>query len=194
MNDLRNESVQHADDATRGWPKAIVVMGVSGSGKSTLGGMLAAELHCPFLEGDSFHPDSNVAKMRAGEPLDDADRWPWLDALGAAAGKAAATRGRVIVACSALKHSYRDRLAAALGAATMFVLLDASPAELERRMGDRPGHYMPRSLLDSQLRTLERPGGDECALTLDAERPIRALCDEIYTFIDRVNAGGDGVS
>jgi gluconokinase len=173
---------------TLGAPKAIVVMGVSGSGKSTLGGMLAAELHCPFLEGDSFHPDANVAKMRSGEPLDDDDRWPWLDALGAAAGKAAATRGRVIVACSALKHSYRDRLAAAIGAPTLFVLLEASPTELERRMDDRPGHYMPRSLLDSQLQTLERPGHDECALTLDAETPIRILCDQIYTFLDRMAA------
>jgi len=186
--------VQDADDATRDWPKAIVVMGVSGSGKSTLGGMLAAELHCPFLEGDSFHPDANIAKMRAGEPLDDDDRWPWLDALGAAAGRAAAGRGRVIVACSALKHSYRDRLAAAIDAPALFVLLEASAAELEHRMANRPGHYMPRSLLDSQLQTLERPGSDECALALDAERPIRALCDDIYAFIDRVNAGGNGVS
>lgn len=186
--------MQRADDMTLGAPKAIVVMGVSGSGKSTLGGMLAAELHCPFLEGDSFHPDANVAKMRSGEPLDDDDRWPWLDALGAAAGKAAATRGRVIVACSALKHSYRDRLAAAIGAPTLFVLLEASPAELERRMGDRPGHYMPRCLLDSQLQTLERPGSDERALTLDAETPIRALCDQIYAFLDRVTAEARGAT
>ncbi|MGN6374007.1 MAG: gluconokinase [Sphingomonas sp.] len=181
--------MQRRDDLTADTPNAIVVMGVSGSGKSTLGGMMAAELHCPFLEGDSFHPDENVAKMRSGEPLDDADRWPWLDALGAAAGAAAAARGRVIVACSALKHAYRDRLAAAIGAPTLFVLLEASPAELERRMGNRPGHYMPRSLLDSQLQTLERPGSDECALALDAETPIRALCDTIYAHLDRMCAG-----
>jgi len=177
-----------ADDPTPGWTKAIVVMGVSGSGKSTLGGMLAAELHCPFLEGDSFHPDANVAKMRSGEPLDDQDRWPWLDTLGMAAARAVESRGRVIVACSALKHSYRDRLAAAIGAPTLFVLLEASAAELEQRMGNRPGHYMPKSLLDSQLDTLERPGSDEYALTLNAERPIRALCDDIYAFIARVDA------
>ena len=182
-------AVQRADDMTTKSPKAIVVMGVSGSGKSTLGGMLAAELHCPFLEGDSFHPDANVAKMRAGEPLDDDDRWPWLDALGAAAGQAAAARGRVIVACSALKHSYRDRIAAAIAAPTLFVLLEVSTDELERRMGNRPGHYMPKSLLDSQLRTLERPGADECALTLDAELPIRELCDEIYAYLDRASIG-----
>ena len=181
--------MQRSNAMTADQPRAIVVMGVSGSGKSTLGGMLAAELHCPFLEGDSFHPDANVAKMRAGEPLDDADRWPWLDALGAAAGKAAAMRGRVVVACSALKHSYRDRLAAAIDAPTLFVLLEASAEELERRMGNRPGHYMPKSLLDSQLQTLERPGNDECALTLDAETPIRQLCDDIYAFLDQLGAG-----
>ena len=181
--------MQQADDVTKVSPKAIVVMGVSGSGKSTLGGMLAAELHCPFLEGDSFHPDANITKMRAGEPLDDSHRWPWLDALGTAASKAAATRGRVIVACSALKHSYRDRLSAAIAAPTLFVLLEASAAELAQRVGNRPGHYMPKSLLDSQLQTLERPGNDECALTLDAERPIRELSDDIYAFIGRLGPG-----
>ncbi|HVI98377.1 MAG TPA: gluconokinase [Sphingomonas sp.] len=170
-----------------GQPSAIVVMGVSGSGKSTLGGMLAAELRCPFLEGDNFHPDANVAKMRSGEPLDDGDRWPWLDALGAAAGEAAAKRGRVVVACSALKHSYRDRLAAAIGAPALFVLLEATAEELERRMGNRPGHYMPKSLLDSQLQALERPGSDEYALALDADTPIRRLCDDIHAFLDRVS-------
>jgi gluconokinase len=151
-------------------------MGVSGSGKSTLGALLARELDCPFLEGDDFHDPRAVAKMGAGVPLDDDDRWPWLDRLGLAVGEVLASRGGVVAACSALRRGYRERLRAAIGAPTRFVLLDASRDELLRRLTDRSGHYMPVSLLDSQLATLERPDPDEAVFRLDAGAAPEALC------------------
>lgn len=157
-------------------PRAIIVMGVSGSGKSTLGAALAAKLDCPFLEGDAFHDPDSVAKMRGGQPLADSDRWPWLDRLGVAA-RQAITPGRLaVVACSALKRSYRERLSNAIGAPTSFVLLDADREILAARVGNRPNHYMPESLLVSQLLTLERPAVDEPATTLDAQASVDELC------------------
>lgn len=163
---------------------AIIAMGVSGSGKSTLGALLADRLDCPFLEGDDFHDARAVAKMSAGRPLDDDDRWPWLDRLGQAVGEAVASRGRVVAACSALRRSYRERLREAIGAPTRFVLLDASHDELLRRLNSRSGHYMPASLLDSQLATLERPGADEAVFTLDAAAPPDQLCDITRAWLD----------
>ncbi len=151
-------------------------MGVSGSGKSTLGALLARELTCPFLEGDDFHDAQAVAKMRAGEPLDDDDRWPWLDRLGAAMNQTVASGGQVVAACSALRRPYRERLRAAISAPTCFVLLDAGHDELLRRLTQRAGHYMPVSLLDSQLATLERPDADEAVFTLNAALPPERLC------------------
>jgi gluconokinase len=147
---------------------AIVIMGVSGCGKSTLGTQLAASLDCPFLEGDAYHLPESVAKMRAGRPLDDLDRWPWLDRLGTAAGAAVRAEGMSVVACSALKRIYRERLVQAAGVPMRFVLLEAERLELVRRLGQRPEHYMPASLLDSQFAILERPGCGEAALTLDS--------------------------
>jgi len=168
--------VEHGDDRAAG--RAIVAIGVSGSGKSTLGAGLAADLGCPFLEGDDFHSPASVAKMRAGEPLVDDDRWPWLDQLGAAIGRAVAEAGVAVVACSALKRSYRERLSAAAGVPLRFVLLDAGRGELARRLVARPDHYMPASLLDSQLAALERPAADEPAVTLDASQPREVLTQE----------------
>jgi gluconokinase len=165
---------QHNKNTSRA---AIVVMGVSGSGKSTLGAKLARRLGCPFLEGDAFHTDANVAKMRAGEPLGDAERWPWLDRLGAAIAAAVARDGQAVVACSALKRAYRDRLAEAAGVPLSFVMLDADREELDRRVRRRANHYMPASLLDSQLAVLERPGADEGALMLNARWPLGRLTD-----------------
>lgn len=156
---------------------AIIAMGVSGSGKSTLGALLASRLDCPFLEGDDFHDARAIAKMSAGQPLDDDDRWPWLDRLGLAVGDALASGGRVVAACSALRRSYRERLRGAIPAPTRFVLLDASHDELLRRLSGRSGHYMPASLLRSQLATLERPGADEAVFTLDAVAPPERLCE-----------------
>jgi gluconokinase len=166
-------------------PFAIIVMGVSGSGKSTLGTLLADRLGCRFLEGDHFHSEANVEKMRHGTALTDLDRWPWLDALGRATGDAVARDGLCVVACSALKRSYRDRLASAIGTPLMFALLETGRRELERRLADRPGHYMPVSLLDSQLCTLERPGADEPALVMDADEAPQWLADQITGWINQ---------
>lgn len=174
-----------AIETSRIAPLALVVMGVSGSGKSTLGALLAQELGCSFLEGDNFHSPANVEKMRHGIALTDEDRWPWLDRLGAAMGEAVAKGGIAVAACSSLKRSYRERLTAATGKPIVFILLDAAPGELERRLGNRPGHYMPASLLDSQLRTLERPAGDEPALTLDSTEGPEALSERVIGWISR---------
>jgi gluconokinase len=148
--------------------QAIVIMGVSGSGKSTLASLLAAKLDCSFFEGDDFHSAANVAKMRGGEPLTDADRWPWLDRIGAAVAAAVKEEGQAVAACSALRRRYRDRLRAAIGAPVAFILLEVGRDELMRRLRSRPHHYMPPSLLDSQLAALERPDDAERSLTLDS--------------------------
>lgn len=166
-------------------PLAIIVMGVSGSGKSTLGSLLAVRLGCGFLEGDQYHSVANVEKMRQGTALTDEDRWPWLDRLGAAIGQAVATDCVTVAACSALKRSYRERLTAATGTAVAFILLDATQRELQRRLGNRSGHYMPASLLDSQLQTLERPATDEPALILDSTEEPQTLGDQVIGWISQ---------
>lgn len=171
---------------------AIVVMGVSGSGKSTLGALLSGKLNCPFLEGDAFHDPRAIAKMSAGQPLDDDDRWPWLERLGRAAGDALASGERVVTACSALRRRYRERLRDAIAAPTRFVLLDAGHDELLRRLIHRPGHYMPASLLHSQLATLERPDADEAALMLDAAAPPDQLCDLAHAWLQTSACRTDG--
>ncbi len=158
-------------------------MGVSGSGKTTLGGVLAQALDCPFLDGDAFHDPVAIAKMSAGEPLTDDDRWPWLDRLGGAMDQALASGGRVVAACSALRRGYRDRLRAAISAPARFVLLDVSSDELQRRLDHRTDHYMPASLLGSQLATLERPGADEAALLLTAIASPRQLCEATLAWL-----------
>lgn len=140
---------------------AVVVMGVSGSGKSTIGAAIADAIGVPFVDGDDLHPAANVAKMSAGDPLTDDDRWPWLDAVAARLAG-----GGVVVACSALKRAYRDRLRAAAPALRL-VFLDGDRETLAPRMSTRPGHFMPASLLDSQLATLERPSPDEHAIVLE---------------------------
>lgn len=156
---------------------AIVVMGVCGTGKTTVGERLAQALGCPFLEGDSFHPASNVEKMRRGAPLDDADRWPWLQSLGRAIGEHVGRSEQVVTACSALKRVYRDRLREAASADITFILLDGDPKMLSERLEARQDHYMPPSLLDSQLAILERPGPDETAIHLDVREPPDALIE-----------------
>lgn len=153
-------------------PLRVVVMGVSGCGKTTVGMALAQRLGARFVEGDRLHPQANVAKMAAGIPLDDADRWPWLDAVAAAL----ASDSPVVASCSALKRVYRDRLRGGLNTPLHFLHLAGDRAILAQRMGDRPGHYMPVSLLDSQLATLEPPAADE-ALTLPMDMPVDRLVE-----------------
>lgn len=145
--------------------RVVVVMGVSGTGKTTVGRLLAEALGLPYAEGDAFHSAANVAKMAAGTPLDDADRWPWLDAVGDWMGDRAGHGGGV-VAASALKRSYRDRLRAAAPGA-VFVHLTAERALIERRMAARTGHFMPAVLLDSQFATLEPLQDDELGLAVE---------------------------
>ena len=150
----------------------IVVMGVSGCGKSTLGQALAEALGVPYIEGDALHPPRNVALMAAGTPLTDADRAGWLDVIGERLAQAG-DQGAV-VACSALRRIYRDRLRAA-SPGLRLVHLHGDPALLAERIGQRTGHYMPPALLPSQLQTLEPPDPDEAAITLDIAQPPEAL-------------------
>lgn len=152
----------------------IVVMGVSGCGKSTVGRAIAATLGLRFVEGDELHPPRNVALMAAGTPLTDDDRHDWLQAI-AGVLRAAATSGQgVVVSCSALKRRYRDQLRAGAPALRL-VHLHGSPELLAQRLAARTGHYMPASLLASQLQTLEAPQPDEAALQLDIAAPADAL-------------------
>ena len=145
-------------------------MGVSGCGKSSVGAGLAERLGIAFRDGDDLHPAGNVAKMRAGIALTDAERGPWLDRVAATLRETAP----VVVACSALRRAYRDRLRAGAGGPVQFLYLAGSRDLVASRLAARSGHYMPRSLLDSQFATLEPPGPDE-ALTLDINQPLDAL-------------------
>ncbi|MDB5720332.1 MAG: gluconokinase [Alphaproteobacteria bacterium] len=168
---------------TSGLPRcAIVVMGVSGSGKSTLIADLAAQLDCPAYEGDSFHAAASIAKMRAGQPLDDSDRWPWLDRLGFAIGASVRGGGLALAACSALKRRYRERLEAAAAVPLLFVMLDGEKDEIALRLAARESHYMPASLLDSQCALLERPAADERALVLHCYGPIEDLRSHVLAW------------
>lgn len=137
--------------------RIIIAMGVSSSGKSTVGQSIARRLHVPFLDGDGYHPEANVEKMRAGIPLNDEDRWPWLERLAIALHEAADRKGASVGACSALKRAYRDFLAEKAGEPITFVYLDGSRDVIGERMARRHHEYMPASLLDSQFATLEIP-------------------------------------
>ncbi|MGO6682284.1 gluconokinase [Rhizobium leguminosarum] len=156
-------------------PHAIIVMGVSGCGKSSVGEKLAEALHLAFVEGDALHPSANVEKMSKGIPLTDEDRMPWLDRIGEDI-KASLEKGEgIIVSCSALKRLYRDRLRAAAGGNLFFVYLEGSRALLMKRMGERKGHFMPASLLDSQLATLEVPTGEPGVVTVDIDDTVDGI-------------------
>lgn len=135
----------------------VLVMGVSGAGKSTVGHALADALGADFLEADTFHSAANVTKMQAGIPLDDSDRWPWLEAIGEALDRALRQGKRVVLACSALKQAYRDRLLNDGGRKGYTVFLQGDAALIAARMSGRSGHYMPPALLPSQLAILEPP-------------------------------------
>lgn len=149
----------------------IVVMGVTATGKSLIGARLAEALGGRFVDGDDLHPVSNREKMARGEPLDDQDRAPWLDRVGAALAEG---EGPVVVACSALKRAYRDRIRRAAPGA-IFVHLTGPRDLIEKRMGKRKGHFMPVSLLDSQLVTLEPPGPGEAAIEAGVDATPTAI-------------------
>ncbi|MEU6081134.1 gluconokinase [Streptomyces sp. NPDC047108] len=154
---------------TRRTAPLVVVMGVSGSGKTTIGERLAGELGVPYAEADDFHPPENVAKMADGEPLDDADRVPWLDGIGDWLAHHATTGG--VVSCSALKRSYRDRLAEAAPSA-YFVHLSGSFELIAHRLADRKDHFMPPRLLRTQFADLEPLGEDERGASVPIEGTV----------------------
>lgn len=158
-----------------------VVMGVSGCGKSEIGSRLAAELGLPFLEGDSFHPAENVAKMSAGIPLNDHDRAGWLLTLQGKIREAAQRGEGLVLSCSSLKRRYRDLLREA-DPDLRFAHLSGERAVIEGRMQARTGHYMPPSLLDSQLRDLEPLQADEAGLRLDLTLPPQQLVSLILQY------------
>ncbi len=170
-------------------PCVIVVMGVAGSGKTTVARRLARRLGWPFLEGDALHPRANVEKMRSGVALTDADRAPWLDAIAAWIAETRAAGLHRVVACSALRRAYRERLAHGRED-VVFVYLRGERALLDRRLGAREGHFMPASLLASQLAALEPPGPGENAIMVAIEGPPEGVVDDIV-FQLQLPTGGD---
>lgn len=161
----------------------IVVMGVSGCGKTTIGDLVARALGAPFLDGDFLHPVENVAKMAAGTPLKDEDRWPWLATVGREL--AAAGNGGLVLACSALRRSYRDAIR---GQApdTVFLHLHGSKEVLGSRLEGRSGHFMPAALLDSQLATLEPLEADESGIVVDIAAPVKQVVTDALAGIAAV--------
>jgi gluconokinase len=151
----------------------IVVMGVSGSGKSTVGAALAQRLRVPFADADDFHPPANIAKMTSGQPLNDDDRYPWLEAIG---DWLADHCDGGVMSCSALKRKYRDQLRRHCPD-TEFVHLSGSPEVVGRRQASRPGHFMPSSLLASQFETLQPLEPDERGITIDVDQDIDSIVD-----------------
>jgi len=166
--------------------RAIVVMGVAGSGKSTAGALLAERLGAGFIEGDRFHLPASIEKMSAGIPLTDADRWPWLDAVGREIARLAGEGRPVVCACSALKRAYRDRLRESAGLPLNFVYLEGSRELIAGRMESRTGHFFAPSLLDSQFATLEPPGTDEGAVVADLRLPVAEMVRRVAEAIERI--------
>jgi gluconokinase len=159
--------------------RIIIVMGVSSSGKTAVGKALARRLHAPFLDGDDYHPPANKEKMRAGIPLTDEDRWPWLESLALALRDAAETKGVAVGACSALRRSYRDFLKSKASLPLLFVHLHGEKPVIAERIARRRHEYMPASLLDSQFATLEIPGPDENVLTMSVDEPVETIAGKV---------------
>ena len=167
----------------------IVVMGVSGSGKSTVGAALAQRLRVPFADADDFHPPANIDKMTAGEPLNDDDRYPWLEAIGR--WLAEHCDGGGAMSCSALKRKYRDQLRRHCPGVE-FLHLSGTPEVIGRRQASRPGHFMPASLLQSQFATLEPLEPDERGIVIDVDQNIDSIVDNYVALSDtRTNTRTD---
>jgi gluconokinase len=160
----------------------IVVMGVSGSGKSTVGAALAQRLRVPFADADDFHPPANIAKMTAGQPLDDDDRYPWLEAIGEWLAQHCGGDGGVM-SCSALRRKYRDHLRRGCPDVE-FLHLSGTPEVIGKRQASRPGHFMPASLLASQFATLEALGPDERGIVIDVDQNIDSIIDNYVALSD----------
>jgi len=161
-------------------------MGVAGCGKSTLGRLLASRLALPFIEGDDAHPPANIAKMRAGTPLDDADRLPWLQTLQTHLAAARANGNGLVLTCSALKRQYRDLLREG-DPDLVFLHLHGDADILAHRLAARPGHFMPAVLLSSQLHDLETPSADENCLHLDCACTPEQLMEQIFRTLGEQN-------
>ena len=159
-------------------PCALVVMGVSGSGKSTIAKKLAERLGWVFEDGDRFHPASNVAKMSAGQPLTDEDRWPWLQAIADEIDRVCKAGERAVIACSALKQAYRDVLVHGRRDVRI-VFLSGTQALIADRLARRKGHFMPPGLLDSQFRTLEPPEKSEHPVTVSIDASVETIVEDI---------------
>jgi gluconokinase len=153
-------------------------MGVAGSGKTTIGEGLAEQLGWTYEDGDKFHPKSNVAKMSAGHPLTDADRWPWLQAIADEIDRVCKLGGNVVVACSALKRAYRDVLVHGRDDVRI-VYLEGTHDLIASRLAARKGHFMPPTLLQSQFKTLQPPGADENPVTVSIDGSVEAIVDNI---------------
>lgn len=166
----------------------IVVMGVSGSGKTTVARGISTLTGLAFAEADEFHSELNVARMRSGVPLDDAGRWPWLRELAGWMAARSAEGVSTVLACSALKRSYRDVLRQGVPAVD-FVHLDGSAEVIRERMSRRAGHYMPASLLDSQFVALEPPQPDESGLVLDVSGPPEELVSAAVSHLNLAPPG-----
>lgn len=165
-------------NSTHDTPCALIVMGVAGSGKSTIGETLAGRIGWRFEDGDRFHPASNVAKMSAGVPLTDDDRWPWLQAIADEIDRLCAAGERAVVACSALRRVYRDVLIHGRNDVRL-VYLDGSQQLIADRLNRRKGHFMPPDLLASQFKTLEPPERDERPITVPIDASVEAIVDDI---------------
>ena len=165
-------------DETGKIPCALVVMGVSGSGKSTIAESLAQRLAWSFEDGDKFHPASNVAKMSAGHPLTDEDRWPWLQAIADEIDRVCKAGQHAVIACSALKRAYRDVLVHGRSDVRI-VYLDGTEQLIAKRLNERKGHFMPPGLLASQFKTLEPPQRSEDPVTVSIDASVDAIVDDI---------------
>jgi gluconokinase len=155
----------------------VIVFGVSGAGKTTIGKLLAEELGWKFYEADDFHPRANIEKMRSGRPLKDEDRWPWLERLREQITRSITAKDNAVLACSALKRAYRERLC--VSDDVKFVFLRGDYVLIERQLRRRRGHFMNPALLQSQFADLEEPQPDEDAITIEFGRTPEELVDEI---------------
>lgn len=165
-------------------PPVLVVMGVSGSGKTTVAKALAQSLGWSFEEGDDLHPAANVAKMRAGHPLDDEDRKPWLEAIGRWIDAQASRDEPGVITCSALKRAYRDHIRQGRPQVRL-IFLEGPKSLIADRLAHRHGHFMPPSLLDSQFEALEAPGPDEAVIQVDIRQSVEAQVAAIRRALDR---------
>jgi carbohydrate kinase (thermoresistant glucokinase family) len=163
--------------------KILVMMGVSGVGKTVVARAVADRLGWAFQEGDALHPEANIRKMSAGEPLTDADRQPWLEAVAAWIDRQLAANACGVLTCSALKRAYRERIAGGRSGVRL-VYLQASEPVIAARLAARSGHFMPPQLLKSQLETLEEPAADEHPIVIDASLPVNASVDAVLAHLE----------